>query len=188
VQISHGEFSVPKRAIKNIAIGGDVRAMSGKNALVPLMQSTSFQKLIIADLPEQGQKLAGVVLGNVHCWQGRLHAAWDAFVAMEYWWPQAVLAKSEIKSIAALEDADVWNETLHWHQCCAEFTPDTRKSDISTRFHTEWQLEIEGRSEENSRPDNDFVFGLWRLLMLGCSTVTITSHEHCQVCLPFVDI
>jgi len=178
---------VPKRTSQNIATGGDVRAMYDRYALVPLMHSVSFDKQGIADLPKQEQKLTGVVLGDAQFWKGCLDAARDACVSRQYWWPQAAPAKSEMKSIAALADVDVWKETLRRPQCCAEFPPDTHKSNTSTRFNTEWQLAIEGRNEENTRPDSNFVFGLWQQLMLGCSTVTFSSRGHCQVCLPFVD-
>jgi len=188
VPILQGELgSVLKRTNQNIAAGGDVHAMYDRYALVPLMHSASVDTQDITSLPKQRKKLTGVVLGDAQFWKGRLDAARDACISMQYWWPQAPPAKSEMESSEALADINVWKETLRKPQCCTKFTPDTHMSDISTRFNTKWQLEIEGRNEENTRPDNNFVFNLWQQLMLGCSTVTFSSHGHCQICLPFVD-
>lgn len=91
-------------------------------------------------------------------------------------------------SIQILDDPEVWSSALRERQCQRHLTRGNRRTDGSNRYHTAWQLAASEDEGGDARPDNAFVLGTWKQLMLGCSTVTIASHEHCVVCPPFVDI
>lgn len=148
---------------------------------LPFVRSETFMQLIISALPNVERDS---VFTN-DFWTAQVTDALHAFEYMEGWWPAKRYEQKDETALVSLKDSEFWSGTLKRPQCQAKLIADTRKSDVSTTYHFPNEYDDDSATDADARPESSAVFDVWKELVLHCSTVTIESHKHASINIPF---